>query len=299
MNLSRALTYEDFDTVASIRTSRRQVDDALEELQDNKGLGSGTRAATRSDEFNFDHAPTILRIRSEMASAVEEERYSDAAKLRDELRQVEEMVECKVSEASTSTCRNRQPQFALGESVLHMKGGYRGVVCGWDMECCESEEWRSLTGVSSLVHGTAQIYYHLLVDTRDWPMDSEQQPPIAYVAEELLASGSSANFDGNGEALVDGSFQHPFSYLMFLGPDGQGNLLPCRQLRDRYNVFRKDVYTAEDLEELESDETSAHWSDTDEDTGGGPPRGGNNRGGGGGSGGGGPSIPGIDMRSLM
>ena len=40
----------------------------------------------------------------------------------------------------------------------------------------------------------------------------------------------------------DGSFEHPFSYMLFLGPDGQGNMVPARQLRDKYCVARQDVY---------------------------------------------------------
>ena len=38
------------------------------------------------------------------------------------------------------------------------------------------------------------------------------------------------------------SFQHPYTYLLFLGADGQGNMLPARQLRDKYCVSRRDVY---------------------------------------------------------
>ena len=38
-------------------------------------------------------------------------------------------------------------------------------------------------------------------------------------------------------------FQHPYSYLLFLGPDGQGNMLPGRQLRNKYSLQRKDVYS--------------------------------------------------------
>lgn len=29
--------------------------------------------------------------------------------------------------------------------------------------------------------------------------------------------------------LQDGSFEHPYSYLLFLGADGQGNMIPARQ----------------------------------------------------------------------
>lgn len=40
-----------------------------------------------------------------------------------------------------------EPKFALGEMILHSSKGYRGVVCGWDLACCESEEWQAAAGV--------------------------------------------------------------------------------------------------------------------------------------------------------
>ena len=51
-------------------------------------------------------------------------------------------------------------------------------------------------------------------------------------------------------------FQHPYSYLLFLGVDGAGDLLPVKQLRDKYAVQRRDVYTpgGEDEDEDEDEE---------------------------------------------
>ena len=40
-----------------------------------------------------------------------------------------------------------EPRFSLGEMVLHSSKGYRGVVCGWDLACCESEEWQAAAGI--------------------------------------------------------------------------------------------------------------------------------------------------------
>jgi hypothetical protein len=36
--------------------------------------------------------------------------------------------------------------------------------------------------------------------------------------------------------------QHPYSYVLFLGQDARGDMLPCRQLRDKYSARRRDVY---------------------------------------------------------
>ena len=40
-----------------------------------------------------------------------------------------------------------EPRFALGEMVVHTAKGYRGVVAGWDLACCEGTEWQAAAGV--------------------------------------------------------------------------------------------------------------------------------------------------------
>lgn len=53
-------------------------------------------------------------------------------------------------------------------------------------------------------------------------------------------------------------FQHPYSYLLFLGVDGAGDLLPVKQLRDKYAVERRDVYAqGGDGEEGEEEENES------------------------------------------
>lgn len=49
-------------------------------------------------------------------------------------------------------------------------------------------------------------------------------------------------------------FQHPYSYLLFLGVDGAGDLLPVMQLRDKYAVERRDVYAPGEGEDEDEDE---------------------------------------------
>lgn len=60
-----------------------------------------------------------------------------------------------------------------------------GIVCRWDNECCENEKWKTSADVSSLERGQEQMFYHVLVDSRDWPADSADVP-VAYVAHEKL-----------------------------------------------------------------------------------------------------------------
>lgn len=38
------------------------------------------------------------------------------------------------------------------------------------------------------------------------------------------------------------NFQHPYAYLLFLGTDERGNLIPARTLRERYGQARADVF---------------------------------------------------------
>ena len=103
--------------------------------------------------------------------------------------------------------------------------------------------------------------------------------------------------------------QHPYSYVLFLGVDARGDMLPCRQLRDKYNVPRRDVYAPGQ----EEDEEGGGDEEEGGDGGGGGSSGG--RGGddepkgegsssssGNGSGStpsGQKTIPGIDMSSLQ
>lgn len=276
--LQRALTYEDFDLVKDLRARRNKVDEALLDLQKSKGYGCGSRRTKDGVQFNVD--PEVLSVRARLSKAIEEESYSEAAQLRDRLAELEEE-----SDEADMPCPIVEPQFSLGQMVIHSTKGYTGVVCGWDLACCESEAWKKGADVASLKGGEEQVFYHILVDVNDWPMD-EELAPVAYVAEELLDEASLANFESE-QPLVNDAFQHPYSYLMFLGSDGHGNRIPCRQLRERYCVDRKDVYPP-GHEDSDSD-----FEEEDHDDNDGPGGGGGDRGWGGG-----PNLPGIDMRSL-
>lgn len=222
--LQRALTYEDFETAKKVRARRAAVDEALRDLQEHKGYGCGARCAAQSSQIEY--APEALLIRAKMAEAVEQERYDDAARLRDEL----DELEARAAEAELP-CPVTEPRFSLGQMVVHCKKGYRGVIAGWDNVCCESTEWQRKAGVDELAGGVEQVFYHVLIDVNDWPGD-EFESPVAYIPEEVLSSISLADF-ASDEPLVDFSFTHPYAYLMFLGSTGGGNMIPCRQLREK------------------------------------------------------------------
>ncbi|GAB4820106.1 hypothetical protein N2152v2_007152 [Parachlorella kessleri] len=277
--LVRALNTDAYEAAQEIRQRRQQVDEALHEVQQVKGPGCGARLASKSDQVDL--APAILRLKMELQQAVEQERYAEAAALRDQLKPLEEQSRVAALETQQLAVT---PQYALGQVVVHATKGYRAVVCGWDGNCCEDQQWQREAGISE----PNQVFYHLLVDARDWPYDDEQ-PPVAYVPESRLAPAAPAeegeDVDPNPEG---GLFQHPYSYLLFLGPDGQGNMLPGRQLRNKYSLQRKDVYSPGEQADDEG---------TDDPRGGGGGSGDGPQPQGGGTSGG-FKIPGIDMSSL-
>lgn len=243
--LQRALNRQEFDVAQDIRTRREQVDKVLAAHLASKGPGCGCRAATQTELADI--ASEGLRLKSEMQRAVEEERYTDAAALRDNLRQIEQQANLAQAQADgLKVLRQSSKNFRLGKRVANKKANWKGVVVGWDESCCEDEEWQRSAGVGDLQQGAAQRWYHVLLDHRDWPQD---QPAVAYAAEELLSAPQApltwADEHGNDR------FVHPYGYTLFLGEDAQGDMLPTRQLRDRYAQQRQDVHPKDDNEDSE------------------------------------------------
>eukprot|EP00878_Enallax_costatus_P002909 GHUV01003103.1.p1 GENE.GHUV01003103.1~~GHUV01003103.1.p1 ORF type:complete len:415 (+),score=115.19 GHUV01003103.1:208-1452(+) len=290
--LQRALNYEAYEAAQQIRVKRETVDMALRDMQERKASSAASSFSSMSEDdetvamgqaaqASLDLSDSMsegLRLRSEMQRAVQEERYADAAKYRDMLTQLDRQAKQAAALATEQGDASSNIQLRLGQRVVHKTRGYRGVVVGWDVGCCEDEEWQNVAKVSELKKGLGQPFYHLLVEVSDWSYDAAQ-PPVAYVAQELLATPE-LDDDGTSWSEVYGPdpLQHPYSYVLFLGQDARGDMLPCRQLRSKYNARRRDVYRP-----------GTEENDADDD----------NSGGGGGGGGKGPIIPGIDMTSLQ
>lgn len=55
-------------------------------------------------------------------------------------------------------CPNRT---APHRTALYCNRRYRGIVVGWDVQCCESDAWVRQTGASQLPRGTKQPFYHV------------------------------------------------------------------------------------------------------------------------------------------
>ena len=156
--LQRALTYDRFDEVKELRDRRNKVDGALRMMQTKKGYGCGSRRAMRSEKFGA-LAPSALSIRANLSKAIEEEDYATAAELRDQLAILEEQ-----SAEANMLCPVGEPEFGLGQMIVHGTKGYRGVICGWDFCCCEDDVWKRTNNAGSLQNGTDQVFYHILVD---------------------------------------------------------------------------------------------------------------------------------------
>jgi len=235
--LQRALNNEQYEVAKQLRERRDQIDEAMEQLLEAKG------GRSRNQPGVTDVAAEGLRLRTELQRCIDEERYQDAAKVRDRLKEVESALST-ASEASRSW-EETEYGFALGQVVYHREAGYRGVVCGMDPSCCESEDWMDAAGRGSWAKGSDQPFYFVLADTSFWEPDTETIV-VAYVPEEKLRPPVVEN----EEKSVD----HPYTYLLFLGPDGKGDFVPSRRLRERYDVPRKDVYVDGEGDEEEDDD---------------------------------------------
>eukprot|EP00879_Flechtneria_rotunda_P024998 GHRR01026527.1.p1 GENE.GHRR01026527.1~~GHRR01026527.1.p1 ORF type:complete len:133 (+),score=43.10 GHRR01026527.1:3-401(+) len=94
-----------------------------------------------------------LRLRTEMQRAVQEERYADAAKFRDLLAALDRQAKQAAALAAEAGPGSKALRLRLGQRVVHRTFGYRGVVVGWDVGCCEEEEWQELAQTGKLKEG--------------------------------------------------------------------------------------------------------------------------------------------------
>ena len=86
--------------------------------------------------------------------------------------------------------------------------------------------------------------YHVLPDVKYWPKPRNTGPGVALVSEsELNAPQPPATWRSvHGSDPESFLISHPYMYLMFYGQDGEGNYVPSKKLRDKFNKQRKDVY---------------------------------------------------------
>jgi hemimethylated DNA binding protein len=261
IQLQRCLNYESYELAKEVRAKRQQVDEAIEgiktrkQLQRSKIEGGEATPSTGKTLLPSDISAEGLRLRMEMQRAVEGENYKEAARLRDLISALD--LERKKAEDSLSASNPSfrvEPSLRLGQRVKHKVGGFRAVVVGWDQLCCESDEW---IASQSWKGETPGPFYHLIVDARDWQDGEEAMglPPMAYVPQTLLSApeidepvvtdeaemqdpDAKAQVKSWNETYGDDPLQHPFSSTLFLGQDAKGDYIPCRKLRDKYNLPR-------------------------------------------------------------
>ncbi|KAK9846385.1 hypothetical protein WJX81_002720 [Elliptochloris bilobata] len=231
--LQRALNLERLEAVADIRTRRTSIDEALSQIVARKQeLCSADVSASFDD---VDAAAEGMRLRVEMQRAVDEERYAEAAELREKLREAKERTEEALGRRSMQAEAVMPRRLRLGQRITHAVHGYRGVICGWDEACCEGEDWRAAAGV---VGAETQPFYHVLVDLADWDL-ADTLPPVTYVAQDrLVAPVPRTWLAEHGPAVL----QNPMRDALFLGVDERGDLIPTRALRDKFRQERQDVF---------------------------------------------------------
>jgi len=271
-SMQKALTYDSYEAATAIRDRREKLDQAYQRVVQEKDHrmktrgrgqptgggsldtgGGGAAAAAGEDSFNL--SLRAMRLRSEMDEAIKGEEYDRAAEIRDQIKDLEAAILRHTLQASEWDISTAEPRFRLGQRVWHRSKGYRGVVAGWDLQCCETDAWVEKNGAMELSGGLGQLFYILLVDIRDFGDQALRDPnlaPITYIAEEELASVPFP-LDEVGDDRVptwkdtfgEDPLQHPYLYMLYLGPDAEGNLIPTRALRNRYKIARWDVYGKE------------------------------------------------------
>lgn len=213
-----ALNMEEYDIAKQLRNKLTEVEEeVIKQKQSKRGMSSKSEAQ--------DKALSVIRLRSDLQSAIENEDYALAAKLRDEISKLE--AESLAASAKALAHENAQYVFRLGQKVKHKMFGYRAIIVGMDPVCSESSSWMENAQVKKLSRGTAQPFYQVLVDVR-----AEPDLLVAYVAEENLLVPDKAD---------KGRFDHPYMSFLFYGMDSAGDFIPIKQLREKYNKPRHEI----------------------------------------------------------
>ncbi|XVF43189.1 hypothetical protein PTKIN_Ptkin02bG0020500 [Pterospermum kingtungense] len=216
--VQRALNLEEYEIAQQLRNKLTEVEAEILKQQEAKGgLSSKSEAQ--------DKAISLVRLRGELQSAIENENYALAARLRDDISKLE--AESLAASAKALAHENAQYAFRLGQKVQHKIFGYRAVVCGMDPVCCESSSWMEAAQVEKLSRGSNQPFYQVLVDVY-----ADPNLLVAYVPEENLLAPEQPDLR---------RFDHPYISFLFYGMDAAGDFIPIKQLREKYNRPRHEI----------------------------------------------------------
>lgn len=214
-----ALNTDQYEIAQQLRSKLAEVEQEVARQRESK-MGS-----TSSKDEAQDKAIAILRLRTDLQKAIEDEDYVYAAELRNKISKLE--AESLAAAAKALAYQNVEYAFRLGQKVRHAVFGYRAVICGMDPLCCESSSWIENANVDKLSRGRNQPFYQVLVDVH-----ADPSPLVAYVAEENLLKLDEPDLD---------RFDHPYIFLLFYGMDAAGDYIPIKQLREKYNRLRHEV----------------------------------------------------------
>ncbi|KAJ9554162.1 hypothetical protein OSB04_018207 [Centaurea solstitialis] len=213
-----ALNLEEYDIAKQLRNKLNEVEtEVIKQQETKRGLSSKSEAQ--------DKGISILRLRADLQNAIENENYSLAVEIRDQISKVE--ADSLAASIKAQAFQKAQFEFRLGQKVRHKKFGYRAVVCGMDPVCCETSSWMESAHVDQLTRGPDQPYYQVLVDVHEDP-----NLLVAYVPEENLLAP---------EEPDKARFDHPYTSFLFYGMDSAGDFIPVKQLREKYNRPRHEV----------------------------------------------------------
>ncbi|XP_021910291.1 clp protease adapter protein ClpF, chloroplastic isoform X1 [Carica papaya] len=226
-----ALNLEQYEIAQQLRNKLTEVEAEIIKQQEAK-RGSSSKSEAQ------DKAISIIRLRADLQNAIESEDYALAAKLRDEISELE--TESLAASAKALAYENAQYAFRLGQKVRHKIFGYRAVICGMDPVCNESSSWMEIAQVEKLARGSNQPFYQVLVDVH-----ADPNLLVAYVPEDNLLAREEADKE---------RFDHPYISFLFYGMDTAGDFIPVKQLRDKFNRPRHEVLIDAQDEETGSDE---------------------------------------------
>jgi hypothetical protein len=152
--LQRALNQDMYEAAQGLREKIAEVEREMERQRRAKmGAGGG-----KSDTVQ-DTAITLLQTKAELQRLIEAEDYAAAGVLRNKIMALQ--AESLAAQANAVIFQQRSYEYRLGQKVKHRVLGYRGVICGMDPLCCESEEWMSAVAVEELPRGRNQPFYQV------------------------------------------------------------------------------------------------------------------------------------------
>jgi hemimethylated DNA binding protein len=233
--LQRALNNEQYDAAQALRKKLDEVGATLRRQAAAKRAGGGRASRVDAEAELTSRQARVAVLKSQLASAVAEERYKDASALKAQLADAELAAltaAAGVAAAGLST-EGGEPGFALGQRVVHSRHGWSGVVCGVEPRCGESDDWAAGAGVDALPRAREQPFYQVLPDVTDLGAAA-----VMYCAEDVLRAPPSLE---RGAPQLQ-PIEHPYTYLLFLGPDAAGGYVPSRALREKYGAPRRDVH---------------------------------------------------------